>query len=164
MTKKTTSKLITKKVSPGTDRKVTSGAQLKIARLQVDAFNRNDWEQMQGALASNSRYNEFGSQRKIRGSAKIVELFRGWKKAFPDAKGTITSAVSSGNQSVLEVTWKGTQTGPLEANGKRIPPSGKRQVTPAAFFFTFEGDKITESRQYFDSMTLLTQIGEQPIK
>ena len=40
-----------------------------------------------------------------------------------------------------------------------IPASGKRQETPAACFFTFEGDKIKESRHYFDSMTLLKQIG-----
>jgi len=164
MTRKTTARLINEKVTPATDKKVTSATLLKIARKQVDAFNRNDWEQMQGALASNSRYHELGSQRKLESSAKIVELFQGWKKAFPDATGTITSAVGSGNQAVLEVTWKGTQTGPLEANGKTIPPSGKRQVTPAALFFTFEGEKIKESRQYFDLMTLLTQIGAKPIK
>ena len=29
-------------------------------------------------------------------------------------------------------------------------------------FFTFEGDKIKESRHYFDSLTLLKQIGAQP--
>lgn len=164
MTKKTTKKLIARKLTKPADKKVTSAALLKIARTQVDAFNRNDWEQMQGALASNSRYHEHGSQRKIQGSVKIVELFQGWKTAFPDAIGTITSAVGSGNQTVLEVTWKGTQTGPLETNGKLIPPSGKRQVTPAALFFTFEGEKIKDSRQYFDSMTLLTQIGAKPIK
>jgi predicted ester cyclase len=59
----------------------------------------------------------------------------------------------------LEVTWKGTHTGPLESAEGTIPASGKRQETPAAYFFTFEGDKIQESRRYFDSMTLLKQIG-----
>jgi ketosteroid isomerase-like protein len=43
-----------------------------------------------------------------------------------------------------------------------IPASGKRQETPAAFFFTFAGAKIKESRHYFDSLTLLKQIGAQP--
>ena len=40
--------------------------------------------------------------------------------------------------------------------------SGRRQETPGALFFTFEGGKIKESRQYFDAMTLLKQIGAQP--
>ena len=37
-------------------------------------------------------------------------------------------------------------------------------MTPAALFFTFEGVKIKESRQYCDSMTLLTQMGAKPNK
>ena len=41
---------------------------------------------------------------------------------------------------------------------------GVRQAprAPAAIFFTFEGNKIKESRHYFDSLTLLKQIGAQP--
>ena len=141
---------------------LTTDEIIKIAREQVDAFNTADWGRMQERLASDSRYDELGTQRKIEGSAKIVELFKGWKTAFPDAVGTVTSAVASGNKAALEVTWKGTHTGPLETAEGTIPASGKRQETPAAFFFTFEGDKIKESHHYFDSMTLLKQIGAQP--
>ena len=132
---------------------------VKLARKQVDAFNTGDWEQLRASLASDSLYDELGTQRKIEGPEKIVELFKGWKTAFPDAVGTVTSAVASGNKVALEVTWKGTHTGPLESAEGTVPASGKRQETPAAFFFTFEGDKIKESRHYFDSMTLLKQIG-----
>jgi len=135
---------------------------VKLARKQVEAFNSGDWEQMRAMLASDSRYDELGTERKIEGPEKIVELFKGWKTAFPDAVGTVTSAVASGNMAALEVTWKGTHTGPLGTPEGTIPASGKRQETPAAFFLTFEGDKIKESRHYFDSMTLLKQIGAQP--
>ena len=141
---------------------LTTDEIVKIAREHVDAFNNADWGRMQGRLASDSRYDELGTQRKIEGSEKIVELFKGWKAAFPDGAGTVTSAVGSGNKAALEVTWKGTHTGPLETAEGTIPASGKRQETPAAYFFTFEGDKIKESHHYFDSMTLLKQIGAQP--
>jgi predicted ester cyclase len=59
----------------------------------------------------------------------------------------VTSAVASGNATALELTWKGTHTGPLVTAAGTIPPSGKRQETPGAIFFTFEGGKIKESRQ-----------------
>ena len=140
----------------------TADKMVKIAREQVDAFNSGDWELMRGKLASDSRYDELGTQRKIEDPGKIIELFKGWKAAFPDGAGTVTSAVSSGNKVALEVTWKGTHTGPLETAEGTIPASGKRQETPAAIFYTFEGDKIKESRHYFDSLTLLKQIGAQP--
>src|ERR1700675_2214934 len=140
----------------------TADKMVKIAREQIDAFNSGDWERVGALLASDVRYDELGTERKIEGPEKIVELFKGWKTAFPDAVGTVTSAVASGNKVALEVTWKGTHTGPLESAEGTIPASGKRQETPAAFFFTFEGDKVKESRHYFDSMPLLKQIGAQP--
>ena len=132
---------------------------VKLARKQIDAFNTGDWEQLRAGLASDARYDELGTQRKIEGPEMIVELFKGWKTAFPDVVGTVTSSMASGNKAALEVTWKGTHTGPLVTAEATIPASGKRQETPAAFFFTFEGDKVKESRHYFDSMTLLKQIG-----
>jgi steroid delta-isomerase-like uncharacterized protein len=140
----------------------TADAMVKLAREQVDAFNKGDWEGVRAGLASDSRYDELGTERKIDGPEKIIELFKGWKQAFPDAAGTVTSAVASGDKAALEVTWKGTHTGPLVTAEGTIPATGKRQETPAAFFFTFAGDKIKESRHYFDSMTLLKQIGAQP--
>jgi steroid delta-isomerase-like uncharacterized protein len=140
----------------------TTDQMVKIAREQVEAFNNGDWELLRGTLASNSRYDELGTQRKIEGPDQIIELFKGWKAAFPDGAGTVTSVVSSGNRVALEVTWKGTHTGPLTTVEGTIPASGKRQETPAAIVFTFEGDKIQESRHYFDSLTLLKQIGVQP--
>jgi steroid delta-isomerase-like uncharacterized protein len=135
---------------------------VKIAREQVDAFNNSDWERVRAGLASDSRLDEFGTERKIDGPEKIVELFKGWKQAFPDAAGTVKSTYASGDTAILEVTWKGTHSGPLTTAEGTIPASGKRQETPAAIFFTFEGDKIKESRHYFDSLTLLKQIGAQP--
>ena len=141
---------------------LTAEAMITIAREQVDAFNTGDWERLRAGLAADARYHELGTQRTVEGPEKIVELFKGWKTAFPDAAGTVTSAVGSGNTAAVEVTWKGTHTGPLETAEGTIPASGKRQETPAAIVFTFEGGKIKEDRQYFDLMTLLKQIGAQP--
>jgi predicted ester cyclase len=74
----------------------------------------------------------------------------------------VTGSVASGNKAAIEVTWKGTHTGPLMTAEGTIPASGKVQETPGAVFYTFEGSKIKSMRQYFDSLTLLKQIGAQP--
>ena len=104
---------------------LTADAMVKIAREQVDAFNRGDWEGVRAGLSSDSRYDELGTARKVDGPEKIVELFKGWKQAFPDAVGTVTSAVASGDKAALEVTWSGTHTGPLATAEGTIPASGK---------------------------------------
>src|ERR1700745_3954768 len=135
---------------------VTADELVKIARKQIDAFNDGDWEQTRALLASDARSPELGTERAVEGPEQIIELFRGWKTAFPDAAGTVTSSVAAGDTAVLEVTWKGTQTGPLTTAAEPTPASGKSQVTPAAVFYVFEGAKIKASRHYFDAMTLLT--------
>jgi steroid delta-isomerase-like uncharacterized protein len=135
---------------------------VKLARQQIDAFNSGDWELMRGSLASDARYDELGTQRKVEGPEKIVELFKGWKTAFPDVVGTVTSSVASGNKAALEVTWKGTHTGQLTTAEGTIPASGNHHETPGAVFYTFEANKIKASRQYFDSLTLMKQIGAEP--
>jgi steroid delta-isomerase-like uncharacterized protein len=141
---------------------LTADALTKVARDQIDAFNKGDWEQMRALLTSDARYQEFGTERDVQGPDEIIELFEGWKTAFPDAAGTVTNSVTSGNTAVLEVTWKGTHTGPLVTAAGTIPASGKHQETPAAVFYAFEGAKIKASRHYFDAMTLLKQIGAEP--
>ena len=135
---------------------------VKLARQQVDAFNSGDWERVRAGLASDSSLNELGTGRSVDGPENIVEVFKGWKQAFPDAAGAVTTAFASGETAALEVTWKGTHTGPLVTAEGTIPASGKSQETPAAIFFIFEGDKIKDTRHYFDSLTLLKQIDVQP--
>ncbi len=132
---------------------------IKIAREVVDAFNTSDWERTKALMTPDYLYNEVGTRRRIQGPEEVVAALQGWKQAMPDAEGTVTKAFASGNTVTLEITWEGTHTGPLEGPTGTIPASGKRQVTPAAWILTFEGDKIKESHHYFDMVTLLQQIG-----
>ena len=132
------------------------------ARNVVDAFNNSDWERYLAAVTADSVYNEVGTQRQIEGRDAILSALKGWKQAMPDVKGTVTGAFGSGNEVVLEVTWQGTHTGPLEGPGGTIPASGKRQTTPAAWIFDFDGGQVKESRQYFDMVAFLQQIGAMP--
>lgn len=128
------------------------------ARAYVEAFNRADWDQVETALTPDAVYDEVGTGRRAEGREQIVDLFKGWKHTMPDAVGTVTSALASGNEVVLEVTWKGTMTGPWG----ETPATGKGQTTRAVMLFTFSGEAVSESRQYFDSATLLQQLGLMP--
>ena len=128
----------------------------------VDAFNESDWERYRAQLTPNAVYNELGTQRSLKGPDGILEAMQGWKQAMPDVKGTVKNCVASGNTVTMEVSWTGTQTGPFVGAAGTIPASGKSQTTPSAWILEFDGDKIRESRHYFDMVTLLTQIGAMP--
>jgi len=133
-----------------------------IAREAVEAFNASDWERSKAIMTPDYVYDELATQRRIEGPDAVIEAMKGWKEAMSDVAGTVTNASASGNTVTLEVTWDGIHDGPLEGPMGTIPASGKRQVTYSAWIFNFEGEKIRESRHYFDMMSLLTQIGAMP--
>lgn len=136
----------------------TDAERIDIAKRGIEAFNNGDWDAVRAAFTPNATYNEAGTGRMIIGTDGIVEALQGWKTAFPDVKGTVTNAFASGDQVSLEISWKGTHTGPLETPSGTIEASGKSQTTPALMTVIIEGDKIAEQRHYFDMMTLLSQI------
>ena len=124
----------------------------------VEAFNNADWDGVRKYFEG-STYNEFGTQRSLSGIDAILDAMKGWKTAMPDVRGTVTGAVEGDQRVALEVMWEGTQSGEMVTEQGPIPPSGKRQTTPAAFIFDYENGKLKESRHYFDMLTFLKQIG-----
>jgi steroid delta-isomerase-like uncharacterized protein len=134
---------------------------IAIARENIDAFNAADWGRFKSTLAADSIYEELATQRRV-GVDGAVEASQGWKRAFPDSKGTITKSFASGDDVVLEITWNGTQTGELRGPLGTIPPTGKRVEVKAVQVVKVRGDKIAETRHYFDLMGLLQQVGAVP--
>ena len=137
-------------------------ALMDAARGLVDAYNRADWEQMGALLAPDSIYDEVGTGRQARGDEEITDLFKGWKRAMPDSEGTVTGAIDGGDSAVLEVTWRGTFTGPWSTPEGDVEPTGKQQTSRACIVTTLQDGRIKETRQYFDSMALMTQLGLLP--
>jgi steroid delta-isomerase-like uncharacterized protein len=132
---------------------------IRLARINVEAYNASDWQQLREVLAPDVVYDEVGTQRRLIGADQMIDAYRGWKQVAPDGRGAITKAFASGNSATLEVTWTGTQTGPLAVPQGTVPPSGRQWIVPGAQVIIFEGEKIKELRQYFDMMTLLRHIG-----
>ncbi|MGI8926517.1 MAG: ester cyclase [Tepidiformaceae bacterium] len=133
-----------------------------VARACLESFNKADWAAMKGTLAANSVYEEYGTQRNIQGADAILAAFQAWKVAMPDVTGTVRNVFASGETVALELMWQGTHTGPLETPGGSIPASGKQQKTPGIWSIDVRDGKVQSSRQYFDMLTFLQQIGAAP--
>jgi steroid delta-isomerase-like uncharacterized protein len=111
-------------------------------------------------LADDSYEEEHATQRRLQGADAQVAAARGWKEAFPDGRGTVQNAYADGNTVVLELTWEGTQTGPLRTpDGQEMPPSNRHGSVHACQVMEIEDGKIKATRAYFDLMTILQQIG-----
>ena len=86
---------------------------ISIARNSIDAFNAADWEKMRTFWKPEAKYYEPATSRVIEGVDDMVELWKGWKTAFPDLTGEVTNIFATDDHVFLEVTWNGTHTGPL---------------------------------------------------
>jgi steroid delta-isomerase-like uncharacterized protein len=134
-----------------------------VAKAHLEAFNRADWGALRASLANDSVYDEHGTQRHIVGAEAIVDAFKAWKAAMPDVTGSLYNVFNSGDTVALEVTWQGTHTGPLETPTGPIAASGKKQTTPGIWSIDVKAGKVQSSRQYFDMLTFLQQIGAAPV-
>ncbi len=129
------------------------------AKAATIAYNKKNWNAVRAAVAPRIVHDEVGTHRKTQGADKLIELWQGWARAFPDSKGTFRSALVSGNTVVLELTWRGTHTGPLQTPGGEMAPTGNKFELRACQVIEVAAGKARSMRHYFDMATLMQQLG-----
>ena len=131
-----------------------------LARESIECYNAGDFDRVRSLLADDFYEEELATQRRIDGADARVEAARAWKRSFPDEHGTITGVYTSGNTVAIELTWEGTQSGPIATpDGQVPPPSNKRITMKSVEVIEVDDGKLKALRHYFDLMTLLKQIG-----
>lgn len=134
----------------------------RLARETIDAFNRADYARLREMQGPGFTYAEPATGRFVGGGEELEALLRGWREAMPDVTGEITALAVDGDVTVLEITWSGTQTGPLATPGGTLPPSGRSSSSAATLWQRWEGEKMVEERHHLDLLTMLTQLGALP--
>ena len=116
-------------------------------------------ERFRASHAADVVYEEIGTGQRAEGMDEYMQLLEGWQQAIPDGAATIRRTVESGDTVVMELVWKGTQSGDLQTPGGTVPASGRQIEVEATMWSDFEGDKVRQTRHYLDVMTLLQQLG-----
>ncbi len=129
------------------------------AKAPTLAYNKKNWDAVRAAVGARFVYDEVGTQRKTQGADKLIEMWQAWARAIPDSKATFRNALVSGNTVVLEVTWRGTHTGPLQTPGGENPPTGNKIELRACQIVEVAAGKARAMRHYFDMATLMQQLG-----
>jgi steroid delta-isomerase-like uncharacterized protein len=130
------------------------------AKASILAYNDKNWDAVSQALTSDIEYDEVATHRKVVGTADVIAAWKGWATAIPDSKATFGAAHASGNTAVIEMTWHGTHSGPLQMPSGAVQATGKKIEIRAVQIIGLTPDGKTRSvRHYFDMATMLAQLG-----
>ena len=121
----------------------------------VAAENRHDVEATI-ATFHHARYEVNGEESD--GEAAVRDLLGELMAGFPDFKAEL-GKIHHADDAVI---GEGRMTGTHDGSWGGIPATGRRVDFPAACVFDFEEDRLVCEKVYFDSATLLRQIGVLP--
>ncbi len=91
----------------------------------------------------------------LHGPDELEQLIGGFRTAFSDFHAAITSEVEDGDLVAMTMTLTGSHDGDFDA----LPPTGARMSLPIAVFTRVEDGRIIEDREFYDTATMLAQLG-----
>ena len=127
-----------------------------IVREHMESENRHEFDVTMGTF-QHPRYEIIPTGDVYDGPEEVARYFETTRAAFPDQRNEIHSLRVTDDAVITEFDLLGTHTGPflgIEGTGKEF------RVRMCAFFVFEDGtEKIAIERIYFDSGTLLGQLG-----
>src|SRR5947209_18135752 len=124
-----------------------------ILRAVLELATHHDADAIQAYLAEDMRFrNPITAESDASGMHAVHSaIFAG----FPDVEYRIERMLSQGDSVVVECTVVGTHQGEFAG----VPATGRPMHLPVAFCVEVANGKVTDWRSYFDTATLMRQVG-----
>lgn len=135
---------------------------LEIAHVFFDAFNNRDFARASQYVANDAEFVNVASGEVFRGPDGFRRFQENWARAFPDGAVEITRVVADDMSAVVEYVGRGTHDGPLTSPGGDIPATHRAGELRLCDVYELRHGKLVAGRTYFDTMTLLRQLGVIP--
>jgi len=126
----------------------------RTVREHMESENRHEFD-VTMATFDHPRYELIATCEVHDGAAEVAAYFAETRRAFPDQRNELLALHHSDDAVVVEFLLRGTHDGPL----RRLPPTGRKFECRMTAFFLFEDDRLVGERVYFDSATILRQLG-----
>jgi steroid delta-isomerase-like uncharacterized protein len=123
-------------------------------RRHMEAENVHDFDTVIATFA-HPRYELIATSQVHDGEAAVRAYFRESRGAFPDQRNELIALHHADDSVIAEFYLKGTHDGPFRG----LPPTGRQFTCRMVALFLFEEDRLVGERVYFDSATILRQLG-----
>ena len=126
----------------------------EIVREHVESENRHEFD-VTLATFDHPRYELIATGEVHDGPEEVADYFAETRAAFPDQRNEVIAVHHAGDMVLVEAWLRGTHLGSYRG----LPPTGRSFETRFAAAFLFEEDRLVCERVYFDSSTMLRQLG-----
>lgn len=130
-----------------------------VVRSVYERFNAGDLDAAAATAADDFELLDVALGQTFRGPEGFRHWLEPWLAAVPDAHTEVTNLIAAGDWVVTEHTGRGTHSAPLLSPAGEIPPTGRRIELRFAEVFQMREGKIARLRAYWDTATLLRQLG-----
>jgi steroid delta-isomerase-like uncharacterized protein len=125
-----------------------------IVREHMDSENRHEYDATI-ATFDHPRYELVGTGDVYDGAADVAWYFEETRTAFPDQRNELIAMHHADDAVIVEAMLYGTHEGPFRG----LPPTGRSFEMQFLAVFVFDEDRLVCERVYFDSATILRQLG-----
>ena len=135
---------------------------VSVVRELFEAFNAGDLDRCASLASDDFELFDATAGQTLRGPAGLREWLATFRTALPDAATEVVTAFAEGDRVATEHVGRGTHDGPLATPSGDIPPTGRRIELRIAELYEVRDGRLTSMRAFYDSTTLLRQLGLLP--
>jgi steroid delta-isomerase-like uncharacterized protein len=132
----------------------TPADNLAVAHAWMRAMEEHDAAKMGAMAAEDVDVMEVAEGVAHKGRSHLVWAYEDLFGAYPDCTCEVINTFAGDDQVLVEVRWKGTETGSFRG----APPSGGKVDIRIGYIFRFMEGEITAIAEYYDAATLAKQL------
>ena len=128
---------------------------LEVISEHMDTEVTQEFDRTLATFDGHPRYEIMPTGQVFDGDEEVMGYYRMTRTAFPDQRHDNVRYHVTDETVIVEFDLLGTNLGEFYG----LPPTGKSFRVPIIAVFYFDGDRVVNERIYFDSASLVTQIG-----
>jgi steroid delta-isomerase-like uncharacterized protein len=132
---------------------------LRLEQECIQAWDQQDADGFLSLLADDCVVTDDTEPSPMRTRDDVRRYMESWFTAFPDGRCREINRVIGDESAAVEIEISGTNTGPLDLGGNRIPPTGKKVTTTGSIFMKTENGRIKEIHSHADNLSMMSQLG-----
>lgn len=131
----------------------------RTVRIFHESWDMRDPDRGAAVITDDCRFEDVARNELLSGPEGYKRDYHRWRKAFPDGECKVVNVITQGDWGVVEFVNRGTHTGVLETDAGNFPPTGRRYEVRYCSVMRVQDGKVVEGRDYYDSATILRDLG-----